>query len=195
MAKKIAIIIGHPDPGGDRLGHALAQAYAEGAETAGHLVKRIDIAQLAFPVLRTQEDFDHGKPCGAIRSAQQIIQWAEHLVLFYPLWLGTMPAYLKAFLEQAFRPGFAFQQTGAGTFRSRLLTGKSARVVVTMGMPALIYRWVYRAHSLKSLERNVLAFCGIGPIKETLIGSVDTIDDDKRRSWLEKMRQLGTQGR
>ena len=104
-----------------------------------------------------------------------------------------MRVYLKAFLEQAFRPGFAIQQTGAGTFRSKLLTGKSARVVVTMGMPALIYRWVYRAHSLKSLERNVLAFCGIAPIKETLIGSVDTIDDN--RSWLEKMWQLGTQGR
>jgi hypothetical protein len=27
-----------------------------------------------------------------------------------------------------------------------------------MGMPAAVYRWFYRAHSLKSLERNILGF-------------------------------------
>lgn len=195
MAKKIAIIQGHPDPGGNRFCHALAQTYAEGAEAAGHQVKSIDIAQIEFPVLRTKEDFDHGKAPQVIQSAQEIIQWAEHIVLFYPLWLGTMPAYLKAFLEQAFRPGFAARASGTVAPWKKLLTGRSARVVITMGMPAFIYRWFYLAHSLRNLERNILEFCGIGPVKETLIGGVDAIDDRKRRRWLEKMRQLGADGR
>ena len=39
----ILVINGHPDPSPERLAAALAKAYAEGAETAGHQVRRIDI--------------------------------------------------------------------------------------------------------------------------------------------------------
>jgi putative NADPH-quinone reductase len=125
-----------------------------------------------------------------VRQAQEAIRWADHLVILYPLWLGTMPALLKAFLEQAFRPGFAIGRGGSGSSWKKLLTGKSARVVVTMGMPALVYRWFFRAHSLKSLERNILGFVGIGPIRETLIGTVEASAASRER-WLAKLRALG----
>mgnify|MGYP003462987881 CR=1 FL=1 len=74
------------------------------------------------------------------------------------------------------------------------LTGKSARIVVTMGMPAFVYRWWYRAHSLKSLEENILRFSGIGPIKSTLIGTVEGMTDKQRAGWLDNLRALGEQG-
>ncbi|HSF48541.1 MAG TPA: NAD(P)H-dependent oxidoreductase, partial [Burkholderiales bacterium] len=77
----------------------------------------------------------------------------------------------------------------------KLLAGKSARVVVTMGMPAFVYRWYFGAHSLKSLERNILGFCGIGPIKESLIGMIEAPNSARRQKWLAKMRQLGRDGR
>lgn len=54
-----------------------------------------------------------------------------------------MPALLKAFFEQIFRPGFAIPETGVGTMLYRLLKGRSARVVVTMGVPALVYTWYF----------------------------------------------------
>jgi len=38
MARRVAIIQGHPDPAGGHFGHALADAYAEGALAAGHAV-------------------------------------------------------------------------------------------------------------------------------------------------------------
>ena len=92
--------------------------------------------------------------------------WAEHLVFVYPLWLGTMPALLKAFLEQSFRPGFAMGKSYEGKSYegkfyegkawSRRLSGRSARIVVTMGMPALLYRWYFGAHGLKSIEQGIL---------------------------------------
>ena len=189
MSRRIAIIQGHPDPRGDRYGHALAKAYAEGATAGGHEVRTIDLARLEFPLLRSKEEWDTGAPPDAVRGAQDAIGWADHLVIFYPLWLGTMPALLKAFLEQAFRPGFAIGRGGSGSWK-KLLTGKSARVVVTMGMPALVYRWFFRAHSLKSLERNILGFVGIGPIRETLIGMVEGSPASRER-WLAKLRALG----
>ena len=50
-----------------------------------------------------------------------------------------MPALLKAFIEQVMRPGVALEYRKEG-FPRRVLAGRSAHLVVTMG-PALIYRW------------------------------------------------------
>jgi putative NADPH-quinone reductase len=104
-----------------------------------------------------------------------------------------MPALLKAFFEQAFRPGFAVA-TGERGWRP-LLSGRSARIVVTMGMPAFFYRWYFGAHGLKSLERSILRLVGIKPIAETLIGMIGTASGVKRKAWLDKLRALGRRGR
>jgi len=193
VTRRIAIIQGHPDPKGNRFGHALAEAYVQGAESMGHEVRHIEIAQLDFPLLRTKEEFEKGKPPESIRQVQETIRWADHLVILYPLWLGGMPALLKAFLEQVFRYGFAMTSEGQGRPK-QLLKGKSARIVVTMGMPALFYRWYFGAHSLKSLKRNILGFAGVGPIRTSLIGIVEG-SDARREKWLETMRTLGRRGR
>jgi putative NADPH-quinone reductase len=196
MGRRITVIQGHPDPSANRFGHALASAYMSGAREGGHEVVGVDVAGLDFPLLRSKEDFEHGAPPEAIRRAQQAIEGAEHLVFIYPLWLGTMPALLKAFLEQVFRPGFAMERPDeAGIRWKRRLMGKSARIVVTMGMPAFIYRWYFRAHSLKSLERNILGFCGISPIKETLIGTVESANPAAREKWLARLHRFGREGR
>ncbi len=57
MARRLAILQGHPDPAGGHLCHALADAYAAGAVAAGHAVARIEVAQLDFPLLRTPRDY------------------------------------------------------------------------------------------------------------------------------------------
>ncbi len=194
MAKRILIIQGHPDAQARHFGHALADEYAKGAEDGGHEVKRIEVAQLELPFLRTKEDFESGSPPDAAKQAQEAISWATHLVILYPLWLGSMPALLKAFFEQLFRPGFAFEYGEEKRFPKKRLAGKSARIVVTMGMPAFIYRWVFCAHSLKSLKRNILAFSGISPVRTTLIGNVEGMTDKQRMGWLDEMRGLGMLG-
>jgi putative NADPH-quinone reductase len=191
MVRRIAIIEGHPDSSGSHLGHALAQAYAKGAAQAGHEVRVIDVAALQFPWLHSKEEWETAPAPDPIREAQRTISWADHLVLFYPLWLGSMPAMLKAFLEQVFRPGFAIAKTDTGKAWKKLLAGKSARIVVTMGMPALVYRWYFRAHSVKSLERNVLRFSGVGPIKTSLFGLIETRSAATREKWLATMHALG----
>jgi putative NADPH-quinone reductase len=193
-AKNIVIIQGHPDTKGNHFCHALANAYFKGAESSGHNIKIIDIAQIEFPILRTQADFVRGEPPEVIKQVQQIIQAAQHLVLIYPLWLGTMPAYLKAFLEQVNRSGFPTTKTTDEKPWERLVTEKTAHIVVTMGMPEIIYRSYFLSHGLKSQETNILAFCGINVIQETLIGSVESIDDTERQQWLEKMELTGRVG-
>jgi len=194
MARHIVVIQGHPDPRRHHFCHVLADAYVEGARVARHRVRIVDVGALDFPVLRSQEDWQSGKPLPVIRAAQGDIAWAHHLVILFPLWLGTMPALLKAFLEQVFRPGFAVSDAQDGRMWEKLLAGKSARIVVTMGMPALVYRWYFRAHGVKSLERNILAFSGIGPIKETLIGRVGDKSSTRRLQWILRLQALGRDG-
>lgn len=194
MGKRIVVIQGHPDAGRRHFNHALAEAYAQAAHDAGHEVRHVEVSALQFPLLRSKAEWDTGAVPASLQPAQQNIQWAEHLVLFFPLWLGGMPALLKGFLEQVARPGFALSQFEAGAFPKKLLTGRSARLVVTMGMPAMVYRWYFRAHSLKALERNILGFVGIGPIHETLVGSVEGLDDDGRKKWVGKLAALGRKG-
>jgi putative NADPH-quinone reductase len=151
------------------------------------------VARLEFSWLRTKEEFEKGALPLALAPAQQAIGAADHLLIVYPLWHGTMPAILKAFFEQIFRPGFALDY-GRGWPKKRF-GRKTARIVVTMGMPALMYRWYFGAHGLKSLERSILRFSGIHPIRESLFGMVEAAGDAKRRKWLAQMKTLGAAAR
>ncbi len=191
MMRRILVVDGHPDPDRARLCHALADRYVEGAQAWGHEVRRIDLATTEVPILRSRREWADGRPTPEIADAQASIAWADHIVFFYPLWLGDVPALLKAFLEQVMRPGFAVDDQGS--FGAGKLRGKSATVIVTMGMPAAFYSLWFRAHSLKSLERNILRFAGIRPVRQVLLGAVEQ-NAAKRARWLEDMVVLGTGG-
>ncbi len=187
---RVVVINGHPDVNPKRFCDAISKAYAHSAEVGGHQVVRIDVAKLDFPLLRTQQDFERGSVVKDIQSAQTAIRNAQHIVIVYPLWLGTMPAILKGFFEQAFRPRFAFRYVDKG-LPEKLLTGRSVRIIITMGMPAMAYRWLFFSHSLRSLERNILKFAGLGPIRSTLFGGVETVSNEKREQWLQQVAELG----
>jgi putative NADPH-quinone reductase len=189
--RRITIIDGHPDPARERFVHALAGAYAEGAAAGGHETRRLNVAELELPVLRSRAEWE-APPPPAVAAVQETIAWANHIIVIYPLWLGDVPALLKAFLEQVARPGFAVAYQGSTP--AGLLAGRSARLIVTMGMPAFFYRLFYGAHSVKSLERNVLKLTGIKPVEHSLIGNVEGSAED-REEWLSRVRDLGLQGR
>lgn len=189
MPKTVAILQGHPDPAGSHLCHALADAYAEGAAAAGHRVLRVEIARIDVPVLRDQRAFETGELPASLAEAKDAVVSADHVVLVFPLWLGTMPALVKAFLEQVMRPGvaFAYEKTGI----RKLLTGRSAHIVVTMGMPALAYRLFFLSHGVAGLRRNIFKFVGFSPVRSTLFGMVAAAPERTRDGWLARMRRDG----
>lgn len=187
MTRNVLLIDAHPDADPARFIHALAEAYAAGATEAGHAVRRIELATLDIPLLRSRGEWQDHAASPVVRAAQEDIRWATHIAFFYPLWLGDMPALLKAFLEQVARPGFALAE---GAMPKPLLEGRSARIVVTMGMPAFFYRFYFGAHSVKSFERNILKLVGIHPVAHSLIGGVEG-SARTRANWLRKMHALG----
>ncbi|MFC4933053.1 NAD(P)H-dependent oxidoreductase [Massilia sp. GCM10023247] len=195
MKRRILIIQGHPDCHARHLCHTLAQAYADGARGAGHAVETVEPARIDFPLLRSADEWQQGAVPAQLAAAQGAIAHANHLVLIYPLWLGEMPALLKGFLEQVARPGFAIATDVRNPLHAGLLGGRSARVVVTMGMPAALYRVFYRAHSLKALQRNILGFAGIKPVRTSLVGGAGALTPQQVERWCDHLRQLGAAAR
>jgi putative NADPH-quinone reductase len=191
MPRRICLVHGHPDPSPDHFTAALADAYEKAARAAGHEVSRIDVARLEVPILRAPADF-LAEPPPQIREAQALVKAAEHMVVVFPMWLGGMPAFCKAFFEQISRAGFALSEGGPG-FPKGMLAGRSARVVVTMGMPSPVYRLYFGAHGVRGFERSVLALAGFKPIRETLFGMVEASAEGRAR-MLAKMARLGGLG-
>lgn len=190
MASSILIIQGHPDPERTHLCHALGEAYAKGAQNAGHHVECVEVAQLNFPLLRSEKAFETEPVPETLADARDKLLSAGHVVIIYPLWLGGMPALLKGFLEQLLRPGVVYDRDGKGG-QTMALKGRSARVIVTMGMPALAYRFYFFAHSLRALKRNILRFVGFSPVRDTVLGMVGNASEAKVKKWLAKMEALG----
>lgn len=194
VRRRIVLINGHPDPRPERYGAALAAAYAEGAAKGGHEVRRIDVAACDLPLIRSRDAFME-EAGAAVREWQAHIAWADHIVLIYPLWLGGPPALLKAWLEQVFRYGFALAAPGEAKGVKGLLGGRSARVVVTMGMPAAFFRLVFFSHGLKAVTRGIFWISGVSPVRETVIGNVEGGRLADRIAWLMRMKALGQAGR
>lgn len=186
----VFLLNGHPDSSPDRLCSALCKAYAEGAYASGHVVRRFDLAKLDFPLITSLKDFEADEPPADIKTIQAAIKWADYLVIVHPLWLGGPPARLKGLLEQAFRYGFAIGKPGSKG-RIGLLKGRSARVIVTMGMPAWLYRLGFGVFGVRSVERSVLFLSGVRPVRRTLIGGVGALTANNAEGILRKVRTLG----
>ncbi|HPF21914.1 MAG: NAD(P)H-dependent oxidoreductase [Hyphomonas sp.] len=192
MTKSICIIDGHPDPEPHHLIHALCAAYAEGAASAGHKVERIDVARLDFSMMLTTAEFETPPP-EPILSEREKIARADHLLIGFPLWLGNMPARLKAFFEQAARGNYFLAQSDKG-WPAQMMKGKSARVVVSMGMPGLVYRFGMDEGALKALERGLLGISGFHPLHHTIIGGAGDLDEENFKSWQTYFYKIGVEG-
>ncbi|KQM80986.1 NAD(P)H-dependent oxidoreductase [Agromyces sp. Leaf222] len=191
------VIIGHPNAGS--FNHALAAQYLTGlraASVAPADLRVIDLAEREFDLLPTARgdlrapdgDTSHLEP--RIRAFVDDVAWADHLVFFFPQWWGTYPAVLKAFLDRAILSGTAFTY-GRGQISTRLLDGKTARIVMTMDSPIAWNRFVYRNAAETSLKRATLGYCGVRTIGITRLTPVRFSTPEKRAAWLEQVRRLG----
>lgn len=192
MGGRILIIDGHPDPGRDHFCHALAEAYTEGARSTGKETRLISVADADFPLLRRAADFAAPPDAPSIIRAREDILWANHIVIIFPLWLGGAPALLRAFLEQISRGGFVAEISNRGV--GQKLKGRSARLIVTMGMPAMIYRFWFHEHGVRNIMQGVLGLAGIAPVRRTLFGMIEGVGDVMRRQRLDEVRRLGRDG-
>jgi len=96
--------------------------------------------------------------------------------------VGRLPALLKGFLDRIFLPGFAFKYRPNSALWDRLLTGRSAELLVTMDSPPWYYRWVQRQPGHRQMKQTILEFSGIRPVRVHSFGPVIKSSEARARS-------------
>lgn len=189
MSRRILIILGQPSS--NSLCATLAHTYADAARQSGAEVRLLELGEMVFdPILR--QGYEHSQPLEPdLRDAQVDITWAQHLVWVYPIWWGGLPALLKGFLDRIFLPGFAFKYRINSVRWDRLLTGRSADLLVTMDSPPWYYRWVQRQPGHRQMKHAILEFSGIQPVRLHSFGPVLKSSDATRADWIQRVRMLG----
>ncbi len=191
MEKKILLVLGHPSE--NSLCNALLDAYQKGAESAGASCKTIYLSRLNFDI-NLSDGYKSGDAMqleADLSASQQLIKWADHLVLAYPNWWGFMPAITKGFIDRIFLPGFAFKHQSGKFFPEKLLMGKSIRLLVTMDTPKWWFYLVYRASQYQILKDIIFGFVGFDPIRFSTFGFVRKSTSELRNKWLMEVEKLG----
>jgi len=155
-AMNVLIVYAHPEP--KSLNGALKDFAVQRLEAAGHEVQVSDlyamrwkapldagdstvapIGQHFHPSLDSKHAFENGLQTADIAAEQAKLQWADAVILQFPLWWFSMPAILKGWVERVYAYGFAYgvgehsdthwgDRYGEGT-----LAGKRAMLIVTTG--------------------------------------------------------------
>ena len=187
--KNILIINGHPNR--ESFNFGIMNAYREGAEKAGAKVQQIIIADLQFdPNLKYSYQKRTDLEPDLLEAWDKIL-WADHLVWVHPVWWGGFPAIMKGFIDRLFLPGLAFKYRENSVWWDKLLAGKTAHIITTMDQPGWYYRMFFGRPSINQLKKSILEFCGVKPVKVTIVGIIKTSDETQRRKWMDKVRILG----
>jgi NAD(P)H dehydrogenase (quinone) len=186
--KKILIINGHPNQ--NSFCNALADAYHKGSELGGHEVELLHLRDLEFTLdlskwysLKSELEPD-------LIKAQQLITWANHIVVIHPVWWGSVPALLKAFFDRALTSGYAFRPRENSHSWDKLLSGKTGHLIYTGDTPTWVYKLFYKAPSVHQVKKIVLEYCGITPVKVTAIAPIRASTEEFRKQWLSKIEEI-----
>lgn len=175
--RTILVIDGHPSE--HSFGHALADAYARGASQHA-TVERLALRDLSFD-LNLRSGHSREQPLEpSLVSARAMIERASHVAWLFPYWWGGPPALVKGFVDRVFLPGWAFKYRADHGLPDRLLTGRSARLLVTMDSPWWWYALAYKRSIHGSFANATLAFVGFSPVKTRVIYKVRELTEAQR---------------
>ncbi len=196
MAKKnIYILLGHPDNEG--MCREIANAYEKAARDAGHVVERQNIGDMQFdPILHRGYRARQNLEPDLVRF-QELVKWADHVVIVHPVWWTGMPAILKGLFDRAWLPGSAFRyikfKSGNPTYLwQRLYHGRTARIIITSGTPPILLR-LLPGNVTAQLKWGILWFAGFRA-RATWFGPAEKIPEARRQRWLKKVARLGARG-
>jgi NAD(P)H dehydrogenase (quinone) len=192
--KRIFILNGHPAE--HSLSRTLVEAYADAARQAGHEVRITHLHDLHFDGDFEWVNFEHPKPLEpALEQWLQDLSWSEHFMMSTPMWWGGLPAKLKGLFDRALLPGRAFdtrKKTLLG-LPTPMLTGRTARVVITSDTPGWFMRLAYKNALLWQVRRQILEFVGLKPARLTHLGPASEAKPEQVQRWVKQIQQLGTQ--
>ncbi|MCF6327409.1 MAG: NAD(P)H-dependent oxidoreductase [Devosiaceae bacterium] len=178
------------NPGKSSLCKVLAEAAYEEAQASGKEVRILHLSQMSFDPDLT-EGFEGKQQLEPdLKAAQDVISWCDELIIVHPLWWGSAPAKLKGLFDRILLPGFAFRYNDGAEYPEKLLTGKTASVLITSDTPGWYLSLVYGNGWTKTLKKQILQFCGFGKIQIKIIGPIRSSTPDQRAQMILMARKL-----
>lgn len=174
---KALVVAVHPDP--SSLTHAAAAAIARGIDESGGTSEIADLVKEGFdPRYRLDDRAVHHRrsapPMDVVRE-QQRLESANALVLVYPVFWWSMPAYLKGWIERVFSNGWAFEDGPGGKGLIKKLDWLPVHLLGLAGADQAVYeRRGYRDAMITQAELGVFNYCGAPVLSSEILYASET---------------------
>ena len=173
----------------------MRKTYAKAARLIGHEVRITHMHELEFDMDFGVNSYKDAKPLEPdLEKLLEDLKWCEHLVLTTPMWWGGLPAKLKGAIDRAFMPGITFDNnTGKGKLPKPMLSGRSARVILTSDTPGWFMRLIYKNAIIHQLKKTNSWICWPDTFQIFPTSQQPVIPKEKDISnWLDTVQKLGT---
>ena len=189
---KTLIVFNHPYAGS--YCSAIKDAVEAGLKAGRRPARTINLDDDGFdPVMRSKDLRAFAKAGKAVEDAlddvdpmvmeyKRDLEWAEHLVMIFPIWWMTSPAMTKGFIDKVIFPAVAYNME-KGRLVSRIPVRK-VTVITTMNTPADIYKDMFDNSIEGSLIKGTFRQIGIEDIEWVSLNGVKQASLEQRKEWL-----------
>ncbi|MDV7352626.1 NAD(P)H-dependent oxidoreductase [Rhodococcus oxybenzonivorans] len=200
---RILWVSAHPEP--RSLNAALRKVALRTLTVDGHEVRSSDLYAMDWNPVVTAADFRHehdrrlhigqrsrqaleqGTLAADILAEQRKLDWADALVVQFPLWWYGMPAILKGWFDRVFVEGYGYGVRGADGSTRRygdgMLAGKRALTVVSFGGSAdsVGPRGINGAMDelLFPIQHGIFWYTGMSVMPPFLVDSADRLAEEQ----------------
>lgn len=152
---RVLLVFAHPEP--RSFNGVLRDTVVDTIRGLGGETRVSDLYEMGFNPVAGRHDFEHAIEeagffnypehqqrahlgetfSGELSLEMQKLEWADVLILQFPLWWYSMPAILKGWIDRVFAYGFAYG--GGRWYDEGVFAGKRAMLMVTAGGPSTAY--------------------------------------------------------
>ncbi|MDP4185363.1 MAG: NAD(P)H-dependent oxidoreductase [Bacteroidota bacterium] len=151
-----------------------------------------DLYALGFNPVLSQTDIDSikfQKTPDDVRVEQELITWADQIILIFPLWWGGMPAILRGYIDRVFSYGFAYRFDEVGSIG--LLQGKRAIVLCSTGTSVEEMELTGLASSIRQImKESILEFCGLEVVAFNFLSAVSSVEEEMREAYFSEIKKV-----
>lgn len=192
---KTLIVFNHPHEGSYCT--SILHAAEKGLKAGAHTFRIINLDRDGFdPVMRAKDlkafamagkDMDDAllDVDPLVMKYKEDLEWAEHLVIIFPIWWMTSPAMTKGFIDKVIFPSVAYNMV-KGKLVSRIPV-KKVTVITTMNTPAEIYKEMFDNSIEGSMLNGTFRQIGIEDVEWISLNGVKQADQEQRIEWLTQI--------
>ncbi|MBK5001843.1 NAD(P)H-dependent oxidoreductase [Pseudomonas sp. S31] len=199
------VLIVHAHPEATSFNGALTALALRTLQDRGHHVQISDLYAMKWKATLDPDDFAqradtsrfepsqeqehaqyHHSVSPDVRAEQEKVQWADLVILQFPVWWFSMPAILKGWVDRVLSRGFAY--SSGHKYDTGHLKGKRAMLSVTTGTASTLYEPNGvdgdLHHILWPIHNGTLAYTGFTVLPPIASWMPAQVDEAMRKQYL-----------